>query len=432
VVDASRNGFFNNITISGTCTGTGCGGASYPVADNVFQVKNATDATKLATADLSPLATGATTRFALWGTPNTFTAAQTVNGASLYLNTTTGSPVNYGNLLINTTYQNDVIQPNGSGGGIGGGVACKGFTDRCNFVFYSAVADEDHANVGALTMSYYSTLNPAKDRVGLWRMKLLGGTAGDRGGNMDWWIKPNAGNLSNAMRLQSDNLYLLGGVGLQLATYNSSADTAGGVGTILSANDNAVDMFSTTSRPRNIYSYKGDFKGVLTAQTQIASGPTGMGGDIGSSTNWFGTSYIQNLNAVNGASGYARVRTLELYDTTVGGAGHFSFNVTANSVTNTALMTLNDDAGVTWLTVNRQISGTPNTTAVLARDWIPATTATYGLGTSASRWLGIYGATLDLTGNLVANTINATGSPAYRVGGTTIIQSNRDAHFKTL
>jgi hypothetical protein len=64
VVDNNRNGFFNNITIAGTCSGAGCGGGGgggYPVLDTVFTVANAADSTKKMVLALGGITT-ATTR----------------------------------------------------------------------------------------------------------------------------------------------------------------------------------------------------------------------------------------------------------------------------------------------------------------------------------------------------------------------------------
>ena len=46
-----------------------------------------------------------------------------------------------------------------------------------------------------------------------------------------------------------------------------------------------------------------------------------------------------------------------------------------------------------------------------------------------SAGLASFYAGVDVTGNLSAAVINATGSPAYRVSGTTVIDSSRNASF---
>jgi hypothetical protein len=143
--------------------------------------------------------------------------------------------------------------------------------------------------------------------------------------------------------------------------------------------------------------YPNVFTAVQTFGAAIKTNAAGTT-DIGDTTNWFGTLYSQNINAVQGASGYARVRLLELYDTTVGGSGHYSFSVTANGISGNSFLTFNADDGSTWLTVNRILLSNPSKTAIIDRSWTPALDNTYPLGGSSARWSKLWATDLDLSG----------------------------------
>lgn len=62
VIDNSRNGFFNNLTVSGTCTGCGGGGGGggLPVSDTTIITQNASDPTKQMRFSNSAIPTGNT------------------------------------------------------------------------------------------------------------------------------------------------------------------------------------------------------------------------------------------------------------------------------------------------------------------------------------------------------------------------------------
>lgn len=62
----------------------------------------------------------------------------------------------------------------------------------------------------------------------------------------------------------------------------------------------------------------------------------------------------------------------------------------------------------------------------------PQTSGTGSIGTSSLRYGNYYGVAVDITGTMSAATLNATGSPAYRVAGTTVIDASRNATFVDL
>jgi hypothetical protein len=78
---------------------------------------------------------------------------------------------------------------------------------------------------------------------------------------------------------------------------------------------------------------------------------------------------------------------------------------------------------------------TPNSSTTRAVQWcveqngalVPETNNAVDIATSAKRAKDLYlSGTADISGNLSAAVINSTGSPAYRVGGTTVIDSSRN------
>jgi hypothetical protein len=100
---------------------------------------------------------------------------------------------------------------------------------------------------------------------------------------------------------------------------------------------------------------------------------------------------------------------------------------------------LRDNGGNTVWRADKIASGTAVATTTIYTDLLPDSTVNVRkLGKTTQRWDEINGASLDLsgaaniTGNLSAAIINATGSPAYRVGGTTVINASRAATFTDL
>lgn len=102
VVDNSRNGFFNNITIAGTCSGAGCGGGGgggYPVLDSVFTVANLATPTKKWMVDLS-LISGSTTR--TLKIPDVSGTIPTLENANTFTQVVTGS-LGFAGTVFNST-----------------------------------------------------------------------------------------------------------------------------------------------------------------------------------------------------------------------------------------------------------------------------------------------------------------------------------------
>jgi hypothetical protein len=84
-------------------------------------------------------------------------------------------------------------------------------------------------------------------------------------------------------------------------------------------------------------------------------------------------------------------------------------------------MVRSDDSNGGWLI---------GTSAVSAGDF--AIYQNQGAGTPAKRFLIDTSGTVDIPGNLSVSVMNATGSPAYRVSGTTVIDASRHATFVNL
>lgn len=125
-----------------------------------------------------------------------------------------------------------------------------------------------------------------------------------------------------------------------------------------------------------------------------------------------------------------------------GGSGCWDIQAAGSFVSNSQFK-LRDNAGGRLIEADRAVSGSRVNNFGLFANLIPRQRATGSgddvsdsvnpdIGTSSARWENIYGGALDLsgaaniTGNLSAAIINATGSPAYRVSGTTVIDASRN------
>jgi len=153
------------------------------------------------------------------------------------------------------------------------------------------------------------------------------------------------------------------------------------------------------------------------------------------------------------ANFYNKVRKLEI--TGISGETTFWDIQAAANMASSSNFKIRDNAGSRAILIDRAIGGTPINNIGLFGNVIPRKRDTVDgdavsdgsfpdLGSSSTRWANIYGGalnmsgngtvggTLDVTGNLSAAVINATGSPAYRVSGTTVIDSSRNATFAGL
>ena len=147
------------------------------------------------------------------------------------------------------------------------------------------------------------------------------------------------------------------------------------------------------------------------------------------------------------SSDYLTTRKYNILDLS-GGSGAWDMYA-AGSMAASSQFTLRDNAGSRALQLTRAVSGSPVRNISAFGNFYPAKRfiadgdavddATFGdLGDAAARWANINGVALDLTGaadidgNLSAAVINATGSPAYRVSGTTVINASRAATFTDL
>jgi hypothetical protein len=146
-------------------------------------------------------------------------------------------------------------------------------------------------------------------------------------------------------------------------------------------------------------------------------------------------------SVVSGGTGdYMQTRKLQLFDNTGSstGASFWDLNVVMSGVGagQNSYFYLRDNGGNTVWRADKIASGATVATTTIYTDLLPDSTANVrDLGKTTQRWDEINGASLDLSGaanisgNLSAAVINATGSPAYRVNGTTVINASREATF---
>lgn len=149
-------------------------------------------------------------------------------------------------------------------------------------------------------------------------------------------------------------------------------------------------------------------------------------------------------SVVSGGTGdYMQTRKLQLFDNTGSstGASYWDLNVVMSGVGagQNSYFYLRDNGGNTVWRADKIASGAAISRTTIYTDLLPDSTAnTRKLGYTTQRWDEINGASLDLsgaaniTGNLSAAVIDATGSPAYRVSGTTVINASRAATFTDL
>jgi len=157
-----------------------------------------------------------------------------------------------------------------------------------------------------------------------------------------------------------------------------------------------------------------------------------------STLRWLGTySKIFDSVAVGGTGDYMQTRKLQLFDNTGSstGASYWDLNVVMSGVGagQNSYFYLRDNGGNTVWRADKIASGAAVATTTIYTDLLPDSTANVrDLGKTTQRWDEINGASMDLsgaaniTGNLSAAVINATGSPAYRVAGTTVIDASRN------
>jgi hypothetical protein len=138
-----------------------------------------------------------------------------------------------------------------------------------------------------------------------------------------------------------------------------------------------------------------------------------------------------------GTGDYVLTRKLQLFDNTgsTTGAASWDLNVVMSGAGafQNSYFYLRDNAGNTVWRADKIASGSPVATTTIYTDLLPDSTANArDLGKTLQRWDEINGASMDLTGaanitgNLSAAVVNATGSPAYRVSGTTVIDASRN------
>ena len=167
--------------------------------------------------------------------------------------------------------------------------------------------------------------------------------------------------------------------------------------------------------------------------------------NIGDPTIRFLATYSKIVDTVasGGTGDYIQTRKLQLFDNTGSstGASYWDLNVVMSGVGagQNSYFYLRDNGGNTVWRADKIASGAAVATTTIYTDLLPDSTAnTRDLGKTTQRWDEINGASLDLTGaanitgNLSAAVINATGSPAYRVSGTTVINASRAATFTDL
>lgn len=146
-------------------------------------------------------------------------------------------------------------------------------------------------------------------------------------------------------------------------------------------------------------------------------------------------------SAVAGGTGdYLRTRQVKLFDNTgsTTGASNWDLNVVMSGAGagQNSYFYLRDNGGNTVWRADKIASGSAVATTTIYTDLLPDSTANArDLGKTTQRWDEINGASLDVTGaanigaTATAVTVNATGSPAYRVNGTTVVFADRTASF---
>jgi hypothetical protein len=129
VVDSSGNGFFNNLTVAGTCTGCGGGGGGggLPVADTTIITRNATDPTKQMKFSNAAIMTGTTATLAVpqisFGTIMTEENTETISGSKTFTGQVfgtagfTGSAFSSTNTSSTNSFQNSNFSFNVDGMG---------------------------------------------------------------------------------------------------------------------------------------------------------------------------------------------------------------------------------------------------------------------------------------------------------------------------
>jgi len=146
---------------------------------------------------------------------------------------------------------------------------------------------------------------------------------------------------------------------------------------------------------------------------------------------------IVDTALAGGTGDYLQTRKIQLFDNTGSstGASYWDLNVVMSGVGagQNSYFYLRDNGGNTVWRADKIASGSPVATTTIYTDLLPDSTANVrDLGKITQRWDEINGASMDLsgaaniTGNLSAAVINATGSPAYRVSGTTVIDASRN------
>lgn len=161
--------------------------------------------------------------------------------------------------------------------------------------------------------------------------------------------------------------------------------------------------------------------------------------NIGDPTIRFLGTYSKIFDTVKsaGTGDYMQTRKLQLYDNTgsIAAPSYWDLNVVMSGAgaTQNSYFYLRDNAGNTVWRADKIASGAAVATTTIYTDLLPDSTANVRkLGKTTQRWDEINGASMDLsgaaniTGNLSASVINATGSPAYRVSGTTVIDASRN------
>jgi hypothetical protein len=278
-----------------------------------------------------------------------------------------------------------------------------------------------------------------------------GGTGIIVGGTQWSWINPSTGVRTPQLDLLISKANTLA-IGAQMdadlnwiskgSLYTSIGSVTGRFGADLNS---GAGIGTFTNHPLSFYTDSAA-RWVLTSAGMIqpATTDTYDVGDLTAPKRVRGVyTKILDTALAGGTGDYVQTRKIQLFDNTgsATGASYWDLNVVMSGVGagQNSKFYLRDNGGNTIWLAESIASGSAVHRTTISTDVLPDSTANARkLGLITQRWSDINADALDLTGaanitgNLSAAVINATGSPAYRVSGTTVINASRAATFTDL
>lgn len=283
------------------------------------------------------------------------------------------------------------------------------YAARLNGIWNCAASNDGQWSVDGANIYYPSTGNVGIGLTpGSYRLAIGGGAAGNS------MAISHGAAFSNAI-LSVDTTYSIFGTysptDFVFATDSTGRWRINSAGMLVPEGNDTKDIGLTGTRVRAVYGRFGDFAGAGTTGDYVSS------------------------------------RSIRVVDFT-GGSGTYAFEAGGSMASNSYLKA-KDNAGSRVFETTRAAAGVPLNytgwyTAILPAKRLIANgdavddSVFPDFGSTGARWPLMYGDAIDLTGgatiggNLSAAVINATGSPAYRVAGTTVIFADRSASFTAL